>query len=263
MLQADLKLAWELARRDLRHRYASSYGGFVWNIGVPLLYAVINVLVFSLLLEGRLGLDYQSVPFAVFYFIPYTLWILFMEVSSRSTSILKEYSYLINKIAFPVWVLPLVSFASALLTQIIVMAICAGLLVYHGVTPGDQIVAFALIWLLGIIYTLAAAYSIAALSVYIPDLVQVVPVWLTISFWLTPILYPTSLVLERAAPWFQIVVTELNPFYYLVELARGAVLGTELFSWSACFASLLFAVCTLLLSAYIFKRLQPGFADVL
>ncbi|EOA2940439.1 ABC transporter permease, partial [Yersinia enterocolitica] len=113
--------AWMLAKRDLKNRYASSYAGIAWNIGVPLLYAIINVVVFSILMSGRMGARYGDVPFALFYFVPLSLWALFSDVVGRSTGILREYGYLINKIAFPFWVLPLVPLASALLSQGILM----------------------------------------------------------------------------------------------------------------------------------------------
>ena len=113
----SLRLLYALAWRDIRNRYASSYAGIAWNIGVPLLYAIINVIVFSILMSGRMGARYGDIPFALFYFVPLTLWAFFSDVVVRSTGILREYSYLINKIAFPFWILPLVPIASALLSQ--------------------------------------------------------------------------------------------------------------------------------------------------
>jgi hypothetical protein len=62
-LSNGLRFAWMLAKRDLRNRYASSYAGAAWNIGVPLLYALINVVVFSLIMKGRMDERYDNVPF--------------------------------------------------------------------------------------------------------------------------------------------------------------------------------------------------------
>ncbi|MGB5277655.1 MAG: hypothetical protein WBP02_10855, partial [Gammaproteobacteria bacterium] len=99
-----------LIKRDLKNRYASSYAGMAWNIVVPLLNAIIYVIVFSILMKGRMGSYYSDIPFALFYFVPFSLWTVFADVVGRSPGILKEYAYLINKIAFPSWVLPLVPF---------------------------------------------------------------------------------------------------------------------------------------------------------
>lgn len=262
-LSTGLRLAWMLARRDLRNRYASSYAGAAWHIGVPLLYSMINVAVFSILMTGRMGERYGNVPFALFYFVPFSLWALFAEVVGRSPGILREYAYLINKIAFPAWVLPLVPFASALLTQAIILTITAALMAYLHVPPAPTAWAYLLVWLAALLITLGIAYAVAALAVYVPDLAQAVPVGVTILFWLTPILYPASLVENHGALWIRNIIMDYNPFYYLVDLARHAVLGGAAVAWGALGALALVAAATLALGAALFRKLQPGFADVI
>jgi ABC-type polysaccharide/polyol phosphate export permease len=76
-LKNSLSLAWMLARRDLKNRYATNYAGIAWNVLVPLLYALINVVVFSILMKGRMGERYGNLPFALFYFVPFALWSFF------------------------------------------------------------------------------------------------------------------------------------------------------------------------------------------
>ena len=259
----DIRLAWMLAKRDLKNRYASSYAGVAWNIGVPLLYASINVVVFSIMMTGRMGLRYSEVPFVLFYFVPFSLWTLFSEVVVRSPCILKEYSYLINKIAFPSWVLPLVPLASALLSQFIIILITLVLMLRLHVYPANTVGIFLLIWLISLVITLGITYGVAAVSVYVPDLVQVVPVCITILFWLTPILYPAGLVEEHGALWIRKIIMDYNPFYYLVELSRDAVFGSSAISWVVLGLMSLVAISILTVGALIFRKLQPGFADVI
>lgn len=260
---AGLALAWMLARRDLRNRYASSYAGVGWHIGVPLLYSLINVVVFSILMSGRMGPRYGNVPFALFYFVPFSLWAVFAEVIGRSPGILREYGYLINKIAFPAWVLPLVPFASALLSQAIILALTAALMLYLRVAPAPTAWAYLPIWLIALALTLGVAYMVAALAVYVPDLAQAVPVGVTILFWLTPILYPATLVEDHGALWIRTIIMDYNPFFYLVDLARHAVLGGAAPAWGALAALALVAALTLALGLALFRKLQPGFADVI
>lgn len=54
---SGIRLAWMLAKRDVKNRYANSYAGLAWSVGVPLLYSIINVMVFSILMKGRMGGD--------------------------------------------------------------------------------------------------------------------------------------------------------------------------------------------------------------
>src|SRR5262245_25192625 len=196
-LMESLSLAWMLAKRDLKNRYATSYAGVAWNVGIPLLYAFINAVVFSILMSGRLGAPYTDVPFALFYFVPFSLFGFFSEVVLRSTGILREYAYLINKIAFPFWVLPLVPIASALLSQGILLTIIGGLMMQNGVSPAHTALLYVPIWLIAVMLTVGIAYAVSAVAVYVRDLAQIVPVAVTIIFWLTPILYPPVLVETR------------------------------------------------------------------
>lgn len=258
-----LRLLWLLALRDLRNRYANSYAGIAWNIGVPLLYAITNVVVFSILMSGRMGERYGNIPFALFFFVPLSLWTFFSDVVVRSTGILREYSYLINKIAFPFWVLPLVPIASALLSQGILLVLVGGLMVYHGIAMADTAGAYILIWLVCVMLTLGVAYAVSAVAVYVPDLAQIVPVGINIMFWLTPILYPATLVEQKGALWVRALIMNYNPFFYIVELSRHAVFGSAAVSWGALASMGLVSIVTLVFGLMVFRKLKPGFADVI
>jgi len=260
---AQLRMAWMLAKRDLQNRYASSYAGIAWNIGVPLLYSAINVLVFSILMSGRMGKAYGDVPFALFYFVPLSLWTLFAEVVGRSPAVLREYSYLINKIAFPAWVLPLVPLASALLSQAVILVMTIGLTFYLDVSIAPSAWLYLVIWLIALIMTMGVAYAISSLSVYVPDMAQAVPVGVTILFWLTPILYPATLVREKGALWLRNIIMDFNPFYYVVDLSRHAVFGSAPVHAESLGMMALFALLILAAGVALFRKLQPGFADVI
>ena len=259
----DLRLAWMMGRRDLRNRYAASIAGAAWLVGVPLLYAVINVFVFSILMSGKMGERYGDVPFSLFYFSAFTVWTLFSEVMNRSTSILREYAYLINKIAFPVWVLPLVAFASALLTQLIVLGITVALMFWYGRVPSHALVLYPVVWACTVILTMGLCYGVSAVSVFIPDMAQVVPVCVSILFFLSPILYPPSLVEASAGGWAKRILMDWNPFFYLVEAARAALIGTGPFPWRFLAVAGIAALISALGGALLFNRLKKGFADVL
>lgn len=252
-----------LAKRDLKNRYATNYAGIAWNVLVPLLYAMINVIVFSILMKGRMGERYGDIPFALFYFVPFSLWAFFAEMTGRSTFILREYGYLINKIAFPYWVLPLVPLGSALLNQFILFCIIGVLLVVQGIAPAASAPLFIVVWLISVVLTVGIAYGLSSLSVYVPDLAQIVPVFVNILFWLTPILYSATLVETGGPMWVRTLIMEFNPFSYIVEISRHSMFGTAEVSMTALGGLALLAVLVLVLGLATFRKLKSGFADVL
>ena len=262
-LKNSLGLAWMLARRDLKNRYATNYSGIAWNVLVPLLYAMINVIVFSILMKGRMGERYGDIPFSLFYFVPFALWAFFSEMTGRSTSILREYGYLINKIAFPYWVLPLVPLGSALLNQFILFCIVGVLLVTQSIMPAASAPLFILVWLVTLVLTIGIAYGLSALAVYVPDLSQIVPVCVNILFWLTPILYSATLVEQDGPFWVRKLIMEYNPFSHIVEMSRQSVFGAGEVSLAALGWLALLAVVVLGLGLAVFRKLKSGFADVL
>lgn len=262
-LSKSLALAWMLAKRDLKNRYATNYAGIAWNVIVPLLYALINVVVFSILMRGRMGPRYGDLPFSLFYFVPFSLWSLFAEVTGRSTSILREYGFLINKIAFPYWVLPLVPLASALLNQSILFCIIGVLLFTNSIMPASSAYLFVVVWLISLVLTVGVAFAVSALAVYVPDLGQIVPVFINILFWLTPILYSATLVETGGAPWIRRIIMDYNPLSYIVEMSRHSLFGTAPISLTALAGLAVFSFVVLGLGLVLFRKLKSGFADVL
>lgn len=259
----SLALAWMLARRDLKNRYATNYAGIAWNVLVPLLYAMINVVVFSILMKNRMGERYGNLPFSLFYFAPFALWSFFAEVIGRSTNILREYGYLINKIAFPFWVLPLVPLASAFLNQLILFCIVAVLMVVNGIAPGPSAWLFVVIWAVLVVLTVGLAFAVSSLAMYVPDLAQIVPVGVNILFWLTPVLYPATLVETDGALWVRSLIMEFNPFSYIVEMARQSLFGTAPVPLQDLLGLALISVAVLAAGLWVFRKLRSGFADVL
>lgn len=258
-----IRLARTLALRDLKNRYASSYAGIAWHILVPLVFVVINVIVFSILVKGRMGAHYGDVPFALFYLVPFTLWSFFADVVNRSTGIIAEHRFLVHRIAFPLWILPLVPVGAALLNQAIMIAVTGVLLAYYDIVPSMSAWLYPVLWLICLFLSLGVAYIVSALAVFIPDIAQIVPIVVNIVFWLTPILYPATLVSEHGAPWVQHIILDFNPFCHIAESARQSIFSTgypEPLFMFLLFAGSLTLCC---FGIWIYRKMQPAFADVL
>lgn len=259
----DLDLGWRLAKQDLSNRYARSYAGAAWSVGIPLFSALTTMVVFSILMSGRMGERYEDVAFPVFFFIPFSLWVLFSDVVMRSTAILQEYGYLVRKVAFPFWVVPLIPLASALLNQAIVLAIAFILMIHYDVAISSSAPLYLLIWLITLVISIGFSYSLSSLSVFVPDLGQLIPILVTILFWLTPILYPATIVESAGSVWQRSVIMYFNPMYYIVESSRFAFIGSEPTDAEGWVYMSFVAIVSMLIGVFLFRRLRAGFADVL
>jgi ABC-type polysaccharide/polyol phosphate export permease len=210
-----------------------------------------------------MGERYGDIPFAIFFFVPYSLWTAFTEITARSTGILREYSYLITKIAFPSWIIPLIPLASALISQVIIVLVVVVVFAISAISPSASLWAFGLIWLVSLVMCIGFSYGISAISVYVPDMAPTVPFLTNIAFWLTPILYSPAVVEQYATPAVQALIIEYNPFFYMTEFAREAVIPGVSLHWEYLLWFGLFSTISLAAGVWIFAKLRFGFADVL
>lgn len=243
--------------RDLQSRYRGSVGGFLWAVAHPLALLLLYTFVFSWILEIRLGPEVGTPYFPVFLLAGLLPWQAVQEALSRSTGVLLEHPTLVKRTPFPTEILPAFVTLSALVAQLIGTALLILLLVALGRLPGASLALLPLLWGLQIVMTLGIGWGLASLNVYLRDVGHLLGIGLTLWLFLTPIFYPPSL-FPRAARFLLLV----NPLAVLMDayraiLLRGAWPDPALLLLLALFAAAFFS-----LGFWLFRRLQPGFADV-
>lgn len=246
----------ELIRRDLSARFAGSFGGPIWAVVNPLLLCLIYGFVFAVILRTPPPAEFPG-GYAVFLLGGLIPWIGFQEAVMRGAASVTDQAHLVKKQSFSVELLPFASLGAALLLELCGLAILIGwvLATGNGTVRGGLVVAalaFEVLILLGPIFALAA------LNVFFRDLVQVLTPVLMVAFYLSPILYPESLVPARFARWLA-----FNPLRDMAALFRSGLFGTappplvRLGAWCVLFT--VFAGAGL----WLFRRCRPSFSDLL
>lgn len=246
----------ELIRRDLTSRFAGSFGGPVWAIVNPLMLCGIYGFVFAVILRTPPPENFPG-GYAIFLMGGLIPWIGVQEAVLRATSSVTDQAHLVKKLRFPVELLPVASLGSAILLELCGLAILVAwvLATGHG-SPQPLFVAGALAF--EVLILLGPIFALAALNVFMRDLVQVLAPVLMVVFYFSPILYPESLVPARFARWML-----LNPFRDLAALFRAGLFGTpapelpRLLLWSGLSAAAAAA------GLWFFRRCRPSFSDLL
>lgn len=242
--------------RDLQSRYRGSVGGLVWSVVHPLALLVLYTFVFSWILEIRLGPEVGTPYFPVFLLAGLLPWQAVQEALSRSTVVLLEHPTLVKRTPFPTEILPAFVTLSALVAQLIGTGLLIVLLMALGHLPGASLALLPLLLALQVGMTLGLGWTLAGLNVYLRDVGQLLGIGLTLWVFLTPIFYPPTL-FPRAARFLLLV----NPLAILVDAYRAVLIRG---GWPAPAPLLVLTACAGALFAFgfwLFRRLQPGFAD--
>ncbi|HQR68688.1 MAG TPA: ABC transporter permease [Thermoanaerobaculia bacterium] len=246
----------ELLRRDLSTRYAGSFGGPLWALLNPLILCALYSFVFVVVirLSPPPGFPASYAEFLLAGLLP---WLGFAEAVARSTTSVVDQGHLVKKLRFPVELLVASSAAAALVLQMAGLALLGCFVAVTGrgdVRPAVLFLALAF----EAVLLAGPCLLLAALDVFFRDLAQIVSPLLMIVLYLTPILYPASLVPEPLAP-----LLALNPVSDLVALFRAALFGgplpsaVRLAAWAGGF--LLLAAAALA----FFRRSRRVFSDLL
>lgn len=252
----------ELVRRDLRTRYAGSLAGVLWSIGVPALNALVLSAVFSVLMSGRMGVHYEGLPFAVFYFAGFAPWVLFTEAAGRAAGVIVENAAIVKRVRFPLEALCMQVVGTAVIGHGVVLVAAGLLMLANGLPLSANLLVLPVLLALTLALTLGVCLALSALSVFLRDLALLAPVLINLLFFLTPILYPPTMV-ESAPRWARLVVLDLNPWHHIVESYRWALLGTPTLAPAGLAFSAFVAAAALVGGLFLFRRLKGAFADVL
>ncbi len=246
----------ELVRRDVKGRYAGSLFGLVWSFAQPLFMLALFGFVFSTVMKVP-AVGVRNGNFAIFLFSGLLPWMAVQEGIQRAATAVTDNSTLVKKLRFPAEILGLAVVLAALVHEGI-----AALAFFAVVALTGNLSWSGLPWLLlaiplQVALTLGVGWLLGAIHVFFRDIAQILGMGMTAWFYLTPIVYPASLVPERLR-----LGVELNPLTGLVGLYRSALLVDSPPPSHTALASLgLFACGFFLLGWWLFRRLKPSFVD--
>ena len=244
------ELTWELARTDLKLRYHGSALGVVWMVLKPLLLFAILSTVFS----HAFGSTVVRYPLKGLTGV--VLWTYFADGTSAGLQSLLTKGHLLAKVRLSPWVVVLASILQT--TGVFLLNVLIMFLFFLGsrALPNvGSLLLFGLqtLYLVGLI--MGFALLTAPWYVRYRDLKPLWEVLLTLGFYLTPIIYPLSVIPDRYRP-----LISLNPLTPIVERATAALLGTEETSATAGAVSPLVAVALLLLAGFVVFRRSARYA---
>jgi ABC-2 type transport system permease protein len=202
----------ELVRTDFKLRYQGSVLGYAWSLLRPLLLFLILYIVFVKFL--RLGKGIPHYP--VYLLLGIVIWNFFLEMTTQSLGSIVERGDLIRKIRIPRWMIVFSSSISAVINFLLNLLVVALFIIINHVAFSASVLLLPFIFLEVYLFALGCSLILSALFVKFRDVNYIWEVILQAGFYMTPILYPLSLITNLT---LQKLIL-LNPMAQTIQDAR-------------------------------------------
>lgn len=257
-----LQLLKSLVQRDLEARYKGSILGNWWPLLNQLSQLLIYTYVFSIVLKVKLslhGLPENNFTFGMWLYAGLLPWGAFTAGFTQSAASVISQPNLVKKIVFPLALLPLVPVFSAFIESSVGLILLILIVGIFSHTVHLSLCLLPMVWLPQVLLTAGLGYLAAGLTVFLRDIPQGLGVLTNLWLYLTPVVYPASVIPEEWRTW----VFWLNPLAAIVELYRDIVLEGQIKHWTEWGTASLISVIIFYLGFWSYRRLRPAFADVL
>lgn len=246
-----------VSKNELRSRYRNNYAGVAWAFLQPL--GTIGVLwfVFSV---GFRSAPVMGHPFGLWLSVGIIGWFFVAEALSAMTNAINSQSFLVKKVVFNPYLIPLSSLVVAFSLHLVFVGVVMMGCIAYGYMPNIYWLGMLYYLVCGLVFCLGVGYFTSSVAVFFPDVSQIVGVALQFGFWLTPVFWSLEMLPAEYVAFF-----ELNPVHYIIQGYRDSLLGGVWF-FEKPFETLLFwgmSLGMLLLGVAVFTKLKNSFADVL
>lgn len=257
----NIRLAWDLARRDLSAKYRRSVLGGMWLLLTPLCLLGIYSLVFGRIfgIEWKiphLG-DVVSVGFALPFFVGLSVYLALSDLANSSAVLFASKRTYVVKSPFPLWVIWLANLLRAAVHAGVTLVLVLVLAIFQ-----QRLTLFGLGWMgIGLLccsmFVSGLSLLLAALGPFIGDVSEAFRLLLRVLFYATPITYPLTLIPQPYRDWMW-----FNPLACMVEFLREPIVFGQIPPLDVLG---IFFVCSLLLmggALWVFRRVKGVISDV-
>lgn len=245
-------------KREFQSKYRNSLLGAAWTVLQPLAMILVYTVIFSQVMRTKLpGID-STFGYSIYLCAGILSWGLFSEITARSQNMFLDNANLLKKISFPRLCLPVTVVCTALLNFGIVFGLFTTFLFIIGDFPGVAYLALAPLLGLLLVFAIGLGMLLGVLNVFFRDVGQFFGIFVTFWFWLTPIVYPHTILPERLQP-----LMALNPMASIMGALQGVVVKGEWPQWNTLVYPLALAVVLCLLGLHLFRKNAGEMVDEL
>jgi len=244
-----------LTRRDLKVRFQQTIIGVFWIILQP----VIQMLIFYLILGIIAKIPTEGIPYPIFFLSGFVVWQLFSQVVNTGAYSLLSNIGVIIKSYFPRLVLPLSSTLGSLVDFFVSFLLLLVFLLANNYPITWRFLLIIPLLIITTVFSSGVGMLFGSLMVVFRDTKNFLAFILLIWMYITPIMFPISIVPEEYRILFYInPLTSLVDTYRWAFLGRGSLPRVEYF-----LVSFVVAVAIWFAGAIAFRSMENKIADVM
>ena len=245
-------------KREFQTKYQNSILGAAWNVINPLAMIIVYTVIFSQVMKAKMeGID-SSFGFGIYLCAGILTWGLFAEITGRSQNLFIEHSNLLKKVNFPRLCLPAIVVLSALLNFAIIFGLFTLFLLVTGNFPGVAYLGIFPLLVIQVLFSIGLGMTVGVLNVFFRDVGQFYGVVLQFWFWLTPIVYPASILPETMQK-----LAFYNPMAGLIAGYQGIIVRDQWPDWGSLLPVIILSVLLCVFAWRLFRRRVGEMVDEL
>jgi lipopolysaccharide transport system permease protein len=245
-------------KREFQSKYRNSLLGAAWTVLNPLAMIIVYTVIFSQVMRAKLpGMD-TSFAYSIYLCAGVLTWGLFAEIAGRAQNVFLEHANLLKKLSFPRLCLPVTVVASAGLNFVIIFGLFTAFLIISGNFPGLPFFALIPVLAVQIAFAIGLGMVLGVLNVFFRDVGQFFGVVLQFWFWLTPIVYPVTILPESTRP-----LMSYNPMAGLMSAYQTILVRGEWPDWMSLWPVSLLAVLLCIWGMRLFRKHAGELVDEL
>lgn len=249
------ELFYFLAWRDIKLRYKQTAFGILWAIIQPFL----TMVVFTVIFGGLAQVSSNNIPYAIFVYAGLLLWNIFSNSLNNASQSLVNSANIIQKVYFPKLIMPAASIVVSLIDFVFAALIFIGIMVYYGFMPNiTGIIFLPFLILITVASSAGMGWFLSAFNVKYRDVRYMLPFFLQLLIFVTPVIYPVSIV-PKSFQW----ILALNPMTGVIETFRATFLGTGTINWITLSISIAVTIVFVIFGLLYFLKTEKTFADVI
>ena len=252
-LSHSAELLYLLVLKELKVRYKSSVLGYLWALANPFAFAFVYWMAFKYIM--RVKMDNYSL-YLITGIFP---WLWLSTGITQATRSFQNNASLVKKVQVPRAILPLSNIAQELVHFLFALPVIVAFLVFAGSfgLHGSWVWQLPMMMAVQIAFVYPLALIFALCNVFVHDIEYLVGIGFSMLFFLTPMVYPISMVPAPLRPYF-----EINPLHALVDNWREVFFSGTVDAVSLAY-TLAWAALFSVVAWFTYRRLAPRIAEIL